>query len=176
MDVNWDNFAATRNDLGIPIRFERFARAGGNAQPVQDAVQWKHLLASMTSQEALEAATEIVVELVAKALRTQPSRVDRSRPFTEMGMDSLMAVELQAGIEGRFGITFSSMRIMSGITVAQIAQTIVAGIVQTETSDVAVAPPAVDSGISAVIDAEVDSISEERVDEMLQDLLRDSIN
>jgi NADPH:quinone reductase-like Zn-dependent oxidoreductase/SAM-dependent methyltransferase/acyl carrier protein len=182
MGLNWDSFAAVRSELhfSIPVRFERFARDGANAQPAQDAAQWKLLLASMTPQDALDGATEIVAELVARVLRTQPSRVDRGRSLDAMGMDSLMAVELQAGLESRFGVTFSSMRIMSGITIAQIAQTIVAGLAQAEPSFAAAASSMagtlapVDSGISAAIDAEVDAISEEQVDELLKDLLLDA--
>ena len=55
----------------------------------------------MPIEQATEALLDIVVEEIARVLRLPPKEVDRHRPLAEIGMDSLMMLELQNDRGGR---------------------------------------------------------------------------
>jgi 1-acyl-sn-glycerol-3-phosphate acyltransferase len=65
-----------------------------------------------------------VVERVARVLGTSPKKVDAERPLTEMGVDSLMAVELQAMVNRDFGVSLSLASLLEGVTVRQLTATL----------------------------------------------------
>ena len=53
----------------------------------------------MSIDQASEALLEIVVEEIARVLRLPAKEVDRHRPLAEIGMDSLMMLELRSTVE-----------------------------------------------------------------------------
>lgn len=78
----------------------------------------------MPSEEATAALLEIVVEEIARVLRLPPKEVDRHRPLAEIGMDSLMMLELRTTVEGTLEIELPMMSLASGITPADVARRI----------------------------------------------------
>jgi amino acid adenylation domain-containing protein len=59
--------------------------------------------------------------LAAKVLKTHPSRMDLTEPLTNLGIDSLRAVELQHSIEADLGIACSMIRFLEGPSIEQLA-------------------------------------------------------
>ncbi|MCX6848003.1 MAG: thioester reductase domain-containing protein, partial [Verrucomicrobia bacterium] len=58
-------------------------------------------------------------EQVAKILRTTPGKIDSKRPLNEIGIDSLMAVELIHQIESQTGIAIPTGQLMGGAPTVQ---------------------------------------------------------
>jgi 1-acyl-sn-glycerol-3-phosphate acyltransferase len=58
---------------------------------------------------------------VAKILGASPDRVEAAVPLTEMGMDSLMAVELATVLRNDLAIEVPVVRLLKGITVSELA-------------------------------------------------------
>ena len=54
-----------------------------------------------------------------------PSRVAVNRPLIDLGMDSLMLVELQIGLEKQFGIAIPTLELMDLATVEKLGRRIV---------------------------------------------------
>lgn len=79
-------------------------------------------LRAMSSEEATAALLEIVVEEIARVLRLPPKEVDRHRPLAEIGMDSLMMLELRTTVEASLQIELPMMSLASGITPADVAR------------------------------------------------------
>jgi acyl carrier protein len=63
-----------------------------------------------------------VAEEAANILRLPAAGIDPLRPLSEMGMDSLMAVELRLALETRLRIDLPLMSLAEGTSVASIAQ------------------------------------------------------
>ncbi|GIV97567.1 MAG: polyketide synthase [Herpetosiphonaceae bacterium] len=59
--------------------------------------------------------------LVARVLRIDQSRLTPHQPLNSLGIDSIMAVELQNYIKGSLGLTPSIANLLQGATVAQLA-------------------------------------------------------
>ena len=79
-------------------------------------------LRAMPPEEATEALLEIVVEEIARVLRLPPKEVARHRPLAEIGMDSLMMLELRTTVEASLQIELPMMSLASGITPADVAR------------------------------------------------------
>jgi acyl transferase domain-containing protein/NADPH:quinone reductase-like Zn-dependent oxidoreductase/short-subunit dehydrogenase/acyl carrier protein len=92
-------------------------------QAGQAAVTLERLRA-MPPEEATEALLNIVVEEIARVLRLPPKEVDRHRPLAEIGMDSLMMLELRTTVEASLQIELPMMSLASGITPADVARRI----------------------------------------------------
>ena len=83
------------------------------------------MIAGRTRAEALQIVQGFVVQEVAQVLCVSEDRVDPRRSVHELGMDSLMGVELVMGLEKRFVLELPAMLLSEGITVERVASRIV---------------------------------------------------
>ena len=72
------------------------------------------------------ALEDYVIAKVARVLATTTRKVDPERPLTEMGFDSLMAVELMSVLHRELGVQLPVVRLLEGITSRQLATTLLA--------------------------------------------------
>ncbi|MCF8531924.1 MAG: SDR family NAD(P)-dependent oxidoreductase [Reyranella sp.] len=110
--------AATRSPT-----FDVVSAMTGKRQGMDTAATLEKLR-TMAPEDATEALLEIVVEEIARVLRLPPKEVDRHRPLAEIGMDSLMMLELRITVEATLQIELPMMSLASGITPADVARRI----------------------------------------------------
>jgi acyl carrier protein len=58
---------------------------------------------------------------VAEALHVPADKVDRHKPLSELGIDSLVGLELQSSINARLGMQISVLQLMKGGNIEEIA-------------------------------------------------------
>jgi phthiocerol/phenolphthiocerol synthesis type-I polyketide synthase C len=85
-------------------------------------------LASLDSEAALALLKTIVAEEAATILRLPAGGIDPLRPLSEMGMDSLMAVELRLALESRLRVDLPLVSLAEGTSVASIAARLAAAV------------------------------------------------
>ena len=78
-------------------------------------------LAALDADGALSLLKTVVAEEAAGILRLSPAAIEPSRPLSELGMDSLMAVELRLALESRLRIDLPLVSLSEGTSVASIA-------------------------------------------------------
>ncbi len=88
-------------------------------QPRDDLLMER--LAGLSQEEAAALLKTAIAEEAASILRLPPAAVDPLRPLSELGMDSLMAVELRLALESRLRIDLPLMSLAEGTSVASIA-------------------------------------------------------
>ncbi|GEP58632.1 type I polyketide synthase [Reyranella soli] len=118
--IDW---AMAKRELAA-VRTPTFGAIGassGTRHAVDGAAIVERLLA-LPPDEAIDALVDIVVEEIARVLRLPPKEIDRHRPLAEIGMDSLMMLELRNTVEGSLGIDLPMMSISSGITPMDVAR------------------------------------------------------
>jgi phthiocerol/phenolphthiocerol synthesis type-I polyketide synthase C len=71
---------------------------------------------------------EIVTGELAKVLHSRPEEISHTRPLGELGLDSLMTLELALELEGLLGRTFAFARSVGSITVPVLVDEIIAQI------------------------------------------------
>lgn len=91
--------------------FEDFLRGDGESE--EGETDLATLIDGKSDGEALKILCDIVAGEVARILRLAPSEVDVGRPLDELGLDSLMALELRMNVESRFGVELPLVAITS---------------------------------------------------------------
>jgi len=85
------------------------------------------LIAGKSESEARTAVAALVAAEVARVLRVAAEDIDLVRPLDEVGMDSLMSLELRMGVEARFGVELPIVAIGSGTSVNDLASRLIGG-------------------------------------------------
>ena len=83
------------------------------------------LLAEGTPEEGRALVGQILAEEVAAITKGSTPQIDLSRSLTDLGMDSLMAVELRMALERRFGANLPLLSLADGASIESIAARIV---------------------------------------------------
>ncbi|MGD9888323.1 MAG: type I polyketide synthase [Halothiobacillaceae bacterium] len=82
----------------------------------------KEILQSLSPAEATQRLCEVIRDEVAQVLGLPSAKIDTQQSLYDMGLDSLMAVELALGIEKRTGVRLSAMALNEGPTVTRLAE------------------------------------------------------
>ena len=82
----------------------------------------QRLLADLSGDELQVAITNMIKHEVGEILHVAPDKIDASRSIYDMGLDSLMGVELMLALESRFGIRLSVMVLSTTPTIAKLAE------------------------------------------------------
>jgi phthiocerol/phenolphthiocerol synthesis type-I polyketide synthase C len=111
--------------LRLPALAGLFAQAdaAGSLAGIDLAAQ----IAGRSESEGRAIVARLVAAEVARILRLPAEDVDVARPLDEMGMDSLMSLELRMSIEKRFGVELPVVAISSGVAVNDLAMRLLAG-------------------------------------------------
>jgi acyl transferase domain-containing protein/NADPH:quinone reductase-like Zn-dependent oxidoreductase/acyl carrier protein len=86
------------------------------------------LIAGKSEAEARASVTGLVASEVARVLRLAAEEINVALPLDEIGLDSLMSLELRMGIEKRFGVELPIVAISSGISVNDLVSRLIAGL------------------------------------------------
>jgi phthiocerol/phenolphthiocerol synthesis type-I polyketide synthase C len=121
--IRWSPAATKLAVLRSPYFAEVFAEAGqGAATPGEEALD----ISSLSPEAAAEALLGLVRDEVARILRLPPEAVETDRPLMDLGLDSLMALELRLAVEKRTGLEMTMTMIGGSRSVRDLVGRIVA--------------------------------------------------
>ena len=123
-DTNWSEARQFLPILATRLFAESHAKA--SPSPVDESLGER--LASLDPEMALAMLKTVVAEEAATILRLPGEGIDPLRPLSEMGMDSLMAVELRLALENRLRVDLPLVSLTEGTSVASIASRLVAAV------------------------------------------------
>ena len=107
------------------VRSSRFALLGHPGDEREEGGGDIHeVLAGLSEAEAHETLTGLLSEQVAKVLRLPVERIERNASIYDLGMDSLMAVELHMAVEERFNVHVPVMTVTGSASITQLAGSI----------------------------------------------------
>lgn len=124
-DVDWAGMAARLPLLGTPRLRTLAIQAAAVPAVGEGAEAFRAMIAGRTPEQVLALVVEQVTHEVAQILAISPDRVDSARLLQDMGLDSLMGVELGMGLEKRFGIQLPAMMLSEGPSIERLAARIV---------------------------------------------------
>jgi hypothetical protein len=133
LGIDWPVFLERAPSCGRSAKFASFrpaldASAGTSAGGPGKSSSLRHLLQGLESSKGLEFLEAALVDQIARVLGTIASKVDVGAPLTDLGFDSLMAVELRNWVETSMGVALRTMEIMKGPSVRQLAETLLAAL------------------------------------------------
>ena len=117
--IDWASAAReltlTRTPLFARMEMPDAAAAG------EAALDLAALVAGMSEAEALKKIAELLAGETSRILRLPAEEIDPRQPLTELGFDSLMAVDLRMAAEEKLGIDIPLMSLAGGATLMDIA-------------------------------------------------------
>jgi acyl carrier protein len=116
----------------------------------------------------------LALEVVAGVVRLPASSLDPEAPLRNLGMDSLMALEIRNHFQDRAGVTLPLVTIVEGPSIAQLVTVLLTALDElaraTVTSPTGISDGA-GAGSSLPAAADLDELSDENVDAMLRRML-----
>jgi acyl transferase domain-containing protein/NADPH:quinone reductase-like Zn-dependent oxidoreductase/NAD(P)-dependent dehydrogenase (short-subunit alcohol dehydrogenase family)/acyl carrier protein len=120
LELDWKALSRFLPAAGSP-KFTELARLhGGEQDEESDAGDIQRLLTEMNDPELIELFSEMLKQEISEILRLPTSKLDTSRPLQELGLDSLMSVELVVAVEERFGIRLPVMELSEASSIGKI--------------------------------------------------------
>ncbi len=124
-DVNWDKFAES-TAAGRSAMFRELVGAARHdadaAQPWHQEPHIRNFLRGGSPEERRHALVERVREQAQRVLRLDSRKFDAEQPLIELGLDSLMAIELKNHIESQLGVRLPVVKILEGASARQLAE------------------------------------------------------
>jgi NADPH:quinone reductase-like Zn-dependent oxidoreductase/SAM-dependent methyltransferase/acyl carrier protein len=81
-------------------------------------------LAKLSREDAVSFVQSMLTKQIAGIVGVAPSKIAVDHPLTALGMDSLMIVELQIGLDKYFGIVIPTLELVDMVTVAKLGRRI----------------------------------------------------
>lgn len=116
-------------------RFATLNRDLSHLDLTEDDLNLDALLANKTPDEVKASITQLVTQEVAKILVINPERITPSRSLHDLGLDSLMAVELALGLEQRVGVQLPVMLLNDSPSVEKVTHYLTEKLLADETND-----------------------------------------
>ena len=148
-------------------RFDHLRATLGSSDGAHGQGDLRARLLALTETEAIGLITEVLVTEAAGVLRMAPADLPQDQAMTDLGLDSLMAVELALALEKRFAITLPPMLISENPSIKRIAERVwqavrggSAGASSDTTRDLVQAMAAVhaEEGTQGIVDSVVESL------------------
>lgn len=125
LELDWRALSRFLPSAGLP-KFSDIARrsadAGEDDGSADDIAQ---LLATLDDEALHERFTEMLKAEIGEILRVAPDKIEATRSVYDLGLDSLMGVELVVALENRFGIRLPVMALSESPTPAKLAEKLV---------------------------------------------------
>ncbi|KQT17160.1 beta-ketoacyl synthase [Methylobacterium sp. Leaf399] len=110
------------------MRSPSYAELGSDQQMDAGTVTAIHIGALLKTQDldtVRKTVADAIVEDIARILRLPKDDISRVRQLSEIGLDSLMGVELGASLQERFALEAPPSGISSGLTVTELTETLI---------------------------------------------------
>jgi acyl transferase domain-containing protein/ubiquinone/menaquinone biosynthesis C-methylase UbiE len=180
MHIDWKRWGEAAGSSMIAPRFADLVRAGaeGVEQAGHGGAALRRALLEAAPAERHELMVGILRDQVARVLGASPAKLDLAKPLTELGLDSLMAVELRNWIEGDLRLSLPTVELMKGPSVLQLADLMLAQVAKLDPGSTSAKPaaaslPQADAAPAAPPEellAQVDEMPDEQVDALLREM------
>ncbi len=167
--VDWSKWRQSlRGTLESPL-LEHIIVAGVEGAETGGAKSdWRLKIESSSPEDRTNIIGQAVRDVVGTVLRVKPEGLQADQPLTDLGIDSLMAVEIENSIESAIGVTLPPASLMQARTIGQIATLIAEHVSGTAVVKTSVAPvlPAEPARTDEV---DLKALSDDAVDRLLGD-------
>jgi acyl carrier protein len=123
LELDWQALARFLPSANA-AKFSEMAQQDSDAD-ADNGVDIQQMLTTLTAEELLIAIIDMLKQEVGEILRVATDKIDAHRSIYDMGLDSLMGVELVMALESRFGVRLSVMALSASPTIAKLAERLI---------------------------------------------------
>jgi len=125
LDLEWRSLSRFLPTAASP-KFSLLARAGSEGESEEEGTQdLRRLLMALPEAELQSTVIDLLKVEIGEILRITPEKIDPDLSIQNMGLDSLMGVELAVAVENRFGTRLPVMALSDSPTVTKLANWII---------------------------------------------------
>lgn len=163
--VDWAKWRqASRSMQDNPLMERIFASGVELQESGAGSGDWQQKIQSAPADKRDGVIAAAVRDVVGSVLRVKPDTLRDDQPLTDLGLDSLMGVEIENLLESSIGVTLPPTSLMRARTIGQIAGLISEHLGGGSAADKPAAAP-VEAAPAAEVD--VDALSDEDIDSLL---------
>jgi acyl carrier protein len=162
--VDWGKWRQFFRGMQENPLLERIFATLESQESVGATTDWRIRIDAAGPAEKQGVICQAVREAVGSALRVKPDSLRDDQPLTDLGLDSLMGVEIETSLEAAVGVALPPTSLMRARTIGQIAS-LIAGHLGGAASVVESAPVAVQAETVSAVD--LDAISDEEIERLL---------
>jgi acyl transferase domain-containing protein/NADPH:quinone reductase-like Zn-dependent oxidoreductase/aryl carrier-like protein len=167
MRVDWSKWRGLGVTGRVSPRFAHLLQSGG-AATVKERDSQPHLGRGSDPSEL----AYLIRDKVARVLGTAPEKLDVEKPLLNLGIDSLMAVELRNWIEQELRVSVPIMELMRSPSLTRLTETLLERLAEEAGEDAA--PPREEPALGGDdLLAKLDDLPDDDVDALLTALLAD---
>jgi acyl carrier protein len=148
--------------------FERILTAVEGQEGGGVTSDWRHKIESAAPEEKEPIIAQAVREVVGSVLRVKPDSLRDDQPLTDLGLDSLMGVEIENSLEAAIGVALPPTSLMRARTIGQIAS-LIAAHMGGKTAPAAATPVAAPEEAPTTEEVDLEALSDEDLDRLLGD-------
>ncbi len=169
--VDWAKWRQSfRGMQDNPLVERIFASGVELAESSGGSSDWRQKIQSASPEDRDAVLGQAVRDVVGSVLRVKPDSLRDDQPLTDLGLDSLMGVEIESLVESSIGVALPPTSLMRARTVGQIATLIAEHLGGTGTGTATPAKPAAPVLTAAVTEVDLDAVSDEDIDSLLGSL------
>ncbi len=163
--VDWAKWRQSFRGMQDNPLVERIFAAGVEMQETGGGgSDWRGKIQAASPEERNGVIGEAVRDVVGSVLRVKPDSLREDQPLTDLGLDSLMGVEIETMLESSIGVALPPTSLMRARTIGQIA-TLIADQMGSDADGPA--KPTVTEAATSTEEIDLDSISDEDLDLLL---------
>ncbi len=123
MRLDWSRWRGLGVTGRVPPRLAHLCRDVGRHDAAPHGnLPWPDVLRAAAPAERRGLVEALIRDKVARVLGTAPERLDGDRPLLQLGLDSLMAVELRNWIEGELRVNLPIVELMRSPSMSRLAE------------------------------------------------------
>ena len=119
---SWADWGRFEIRAGQSPRYQKLIASDASGQDTEARSALIAELSPLELDEQLEILIVLITEVLAAILKTDPTQVPRSKPINELGVDSLMATEIQMALEAKLGLKVAVLEILGDSTIQSLAK------------------------------------------------------
>ena len=123
MRIDWERWTAAKPRIKKSPRYSGvISLETPGAHPAQKGAGVADAILKAAGDERRQLLEMFIRETAARVLGTSPANLDPARPLNELGLDSLMGIELVNRIEEGLGLPFPTEKIVGGPSIVTLAR------------------------------------------------------
>jgi acyl carrier protein len=165
--IDWPRLAKVRLIRTSP-RLAHLTEAAAGGEAEGSAASLVDALMAVDPAERRQFLSVQIRDQLARLLGMSPARLDVEQPLLNLGLDSLMAVEVGNQVQAMVGVDVPAMKFMEGLSIAGLAEFVI------EQLSEEAAPSAVDPATTETAEQvleQVEQLSDDQVSELLQQMM-----
>ncbi|MDK9719186.1 MAG: SDR family NAD(P)-dependent oxidoreductase, partial [Trichlorobacter sp.] len=121
LDLDWKTLSRSLPSADSPKFMELSRQVGISNEHQEQKPDIRQLLQQLPEAELLSTFIELLKQEVGTVLRIDPAKIDQDRVLSDMGLDSLMGVELAVALESLCGVKVPVMVLTDSPTITKLA-------------------------------------------------------